>query len=415
MPLRNGWTGGQYSLFRILLGCYLLQHLAFLLPWGAEVFSSRGMVPDGAASPLIHVFPNVLAAVDSPTIVAALIIAGMVLTLLLVIGWRDRWAALGIWYVLACLVGRNPLASNPALAFVGWILLAHAFLPIAPYGSYAARGRTDPDGGWTLPREIFTAGWILLALAYSHTGYMKVLSRSWVDGSAIARALESPLARPTFLRAWLSALPVPVLQCATWGTMALALGFAPLALVHRVRPFLWTSMLVLQLGLLAILDVPDFVAGMIFVHLWTFDPAWVPARRLAAPDTLFYDGHCGLCHGTVRFILAEERLRGAWLFAPLDSRAATNAFSDEERRRLPDSVAVRTAGGRVLTRSRAVLYILASLGGYWRVAAAIGRAIPRALADVVYDAVAAIRYRVFGRTIDACPMMPPDLRSRFLV
>jgi predicted DCC family thiol-disulfide oxidoreductase YuxK len=414
MPLMNGWTGGQYSLFRILLGCYLLQHIAFLLPWSADVFSSTGLVPDGAASPLLHLFPNVLAVADSPAVVAMLIVVGLALTLLFVIGFWDRWAALGIWYILACLMGRNPLASNPALAFIGWILLAHAFLPIAPYGSYSARGRIDPDGGWRLPREIFAAGWILMALAYSHTGYLKLISQSWVDGSALARALDSPLARPTFLRAWLLGMPAPALQFATWATAIAALGFAPFSLMRRLRPLLWIVMLALQLSLLAILDVPDFVAGMVFLHLWTFDPAWVSARRSTAPDMLFYDGHCGLCHGTVRFVLAEERSRSEWLFAPLDSEAASAAFSVEERRRLPDSVAVRTARGDILTRSRAVLYILASLGGYWRVAAALGRVVPRAAADVVYDAVAAVRYRIFGRTLDACPVMPAGLRSRFL-
>ena len=50
MPLMNGWTGGQYSLFRILLGCYLLQHIAFLLPWSADVFSSTGLVSGSAAT-----------------------------------------------------------------------------------------------------------------------------------------------------------------------------------------------------------------------------------------------------------------------------------------------------------------------------------------------------------------------------
>ena len=39
--------------------------------------------------------------------------------------------------------------------------------------------------------------------------------------------------------------------------------------------------------------------------------------------------------------------------------------------------------------------------------------IPRPLRDVVYQLVARIRYRVFGRRDDLCPVVPPGLRTRF--
>ena len=39
--------------------------------------------------------------------------------------------------------------------------------------------------------------------------------------------------------------------------------------------------------------------------------------------------------------------------------------------------------------------------------------VPRVIRNAMYDGVARIRYRIFGRTKDACPMVPPDLRSRF--
>ena len=42
--MRDFWTGGQYSVFRILFGTYLFVHFAHLLPWAAEVFSHQGMI-----------------------------------------------------------------------------------------------------------------------------------------------------------------------------------------------------------------------------------------------------------------------------------------------------------------------------------------------------------------------------------
>ena len=43
----NGWTGGQYSIYRVLFGAYLLAHFVLLSPlfgWGTEVFSGRGVL-----------------------------------------------------------------------------------------------------------------------------------------------------------------------------------------------------------------------------------------------------------------------------------------------------------------------------------------------------------------------------------
>jgi hypothetical protein len=63
--MTNGWTGGQYSLCRATFGMFLFVHFVALLPWAAEVFSDRGVLP-AAVSPFLRLFPNVLAVSDSP-------------------------------------------------------------------------------------------------------------------------------------------------------------------------------------------------------------------------------------------------------------------------------------------------------------------------------------------------------------
>jgi hypothetical protein len=45
---------------------------------------------------------------------------------------------------------------------------------------------------------------------------------------------------------------------------------------------------------------------MVMLHFFTFDPAWVKPFG-AETEMIFYDGHCGLCHRAVRFVLAEDR------------------------------------------------------------------------------------------------------------
>ena len=76
MSVSNGWTGGQYSVFRALLGTYLCIHFVQLIPWGAEVFSNHGVLPEASASPILYLFPNVLALCDSPAMVTGLLVSG---------------------------------------------------------------------------------------------------------------------------------------------------------------------------------------------------------------------------------------------------------------------------------------------------------------------------------------------------
>ena len=409
IALANGWTGGQYSLFRIVLGLYLAVHFANLVPYGPELFSSQGSLPDAQASPLAYAFPNVLSFFDPPSFVVAFLLAAVAASVLLVLGYHDRAAAVFLWYVWACLFGRNPLIGNPGLPYVGFLLLAHAFLPPAPYGSLAARGRRDPGGDWRLAPGIFGVAWILMAVGYSYSGLTKLVSPSWTDGSALARVLDNPLARPGIFREALFRLPDLLLRLGTWGALLLEILFAPLALIRRLRPWLWLALLLLHLSLLLIVGFADLSLGMVLLHFFTFDPGWVKAKP-GGVERLFYDGTCALCHGAVRFVLAEDPEGKALRFAPLDSEAYRKVAPAEA---LPDSLVVVTSDGRLLTRSEGGLHVLERLGGLWRIVAALCRPVPRPLRDAAYDLVARVRYRVFGRKEEACPLIPPALRGRF--
>jgi len=132
-----------------------------------------------------------------------------------------------------------------------------------------------------------------------------------------------------------------------------------------------------------------------------------------APEALFYDGGCGLCHRAVRFALRADRDGSCFRFAPLGGRTFRAAVPESERDRLPDSLVLKTRAGALLTRSAAVLHMLDRLGGAFRVPAALGRLVPRPLADALYDLVARVRFRFFARPPDWCPVVPARLRSRF--
>jgi predicted DCC family thiol-disulfide oxidoreductase YuxK len=134
-----------------------------------------------------------------------------------------------------------------------------------------------------------------------------------------------------------------------------------------------------------------------------------------APDSeyIFYDGHCGLCHRAVKFVLKHDRSGNTFRFAPLQGQTFQLRVPSKQIPDLPDSFVVLTREGKLLMRSDASLYVMRRLGGGWKVLADILGVIPRGLRDAAYDFVARVRYRVFGRQDDLCPIVPPNLRTRF--
>ena len=208
-----------------------------------------------------------------------MLVAATCLSLLFAIGLWDRAAAGLLWYLGTCFLGRDPLIMNPALPYIGWLLLAHIFLPEAPYGSIMGRIRGKSNKDWRMTPSIYLVAWIVMALGYTYSGGMKMTSPSWCDGSALERILSNPLARPGHLRLCLLALPPAVLKGLTWSTLGLEVAFAPLALLSRARPWTWAAMLCVHLGLLLLISFPDLTAGMVLLHLFTFNPAWLDSGR----------------------------------------------------------------------------------------------------------------------------------------
>jgi predicted DCC family thiol-disulfide oxidoreductase YuxK len=138
------------------------------------------------------------------------------------------------------------------------------------------------------------------------------------------------------------------------------------------------------------------------------DPA---VAGLPVAPLVLYDGDCGLCAASVRWILAHERDHDI-VFAPLQGSTAQLA-----RQRYPeipasfDSV-VYVAAGRAHRRSKAMLYAAEHLRTPWRWAYAM-RWFPAVVLDLAYRVVAALRFRIWGHA-DACQLVTPEQRRRFL-
>lgn len=132
---------------------------------------------------------------------------------------------------------------------------------------------------------------------------------------------------------------------------------------------------------------------------------------------LLYDGVCGLCNRLVQFTLKRDRKRRL-RFASLQSGFAAAILQRHNLapRELDTVYFVEHVGlqDEVLTeRSDAVIQVLREIGGFWRIAAALLRVIPKWLRDRGYSIIARNRYRIFGKN-DTCVLPQEQYRDRFL-
>jgi predicted DCC family thiol-disulfide oxidoreductase YuxK len=131
---------------------------------------------------------------------------------------------------------------------------------------------------------------------------------------------------------------------------------------------------------------------------------------------VLYDGVCVLCNRLLQFLLKHDR-RAVFTFASLQSDAgkAMVARLGGDPDELTSFYVVADYRGnhaRILSRSRAALFVAGELGWPWK-GAALMRVLPTAMLDRVYDVVARTRYRLFGR-FEHCTIPPAEYRRRFI-
>jgi predicted DCC family thiol-disulfide oxidoreductase YuxK len=130
-----------------------------------------------------------------------------------------------------------------------------------------------------------------------------------------------------------------------------------------------------------------------------------------AVDHVFDDGECGFCHWSVRVLAARDG-EGCFRYAPQGGPTFLALVPEGQRDSLPDSLVIRTAGGRVLVESPALLHCMRRLGGGFAFLAKLLGWLPRALRDAAYAAFARRRRRLFAPPADACPIPNLELRAR---
>lgn len=131
---------------------------------------------------------------------------------------------------------------------------------------------------------------------------------------------------------------------------------------------------------------------------------------------LVYDGTCGFCARSVRFVLERDR-RGTLRFAAREGEAGRAVRQRHADLKTVESLLWvdrdRDGNEVVFVYSDAVLQAARYLGGIYGALASFGGLLPRVMRDPVYNAIARARKRLMGGAA-ACRLPAPHELARML-
>jgi predicted DCC family thiol-disulfide oxidoreductase YuxK len=228
---------------------------------------------------------------------------------------------------------------------------------------------------------------------------------------------------------------LPLFSVLSVGSLCLEL-LAPLALLNRRVGWFWAAnTFMMHWGIFFVMHITFHyhLTGMIFLAFFPVERVLVPWHRLStamegrkmapapiggpAPQaevhraTLYYDGECGLCDRFVQFVLKHDPSE-YFQFATLQSAAGRELLAGLNASDAGLVTMVMVESNEPYTRSTAALRICRRLAAPWPLLYAF-MLVPRPWRDGAYSFVASRRKRWF-RSPEACAVMPPELRRRFL-
>ena len=134
--------------------------------------------------------------------------------------------------------------------------------------------------------------------------------------------------------------------------------------------------------------------------------------RSATHRVLVFDGVCVLCSHWVSFVLRHDRHR-LYKFAAMQTATGRELLSRHGLDPNDPKSFLLLESGRGYMDTDALIRVLRSFGGHWRVGAMMVRVLPRFFRDALYRTIARNRYKLFGRH-DVCIVPSEHTADRFL-
>lgn len=127
---------------------------------------------------------------------------------------------------------------------------------------------------------------------------------------------------------------------------------------------------------------------------------------------LVFDGVCVLCSHWVGFVLQHDR-EGRYKFAAMQTATGRELLVNHGLDPDDPKSFLLFEHGRSYTDTDAIVRVLRSFGGLWKIAAALLSVVPRLVRDPSYRWIARNRYRLFGKH-DVCVVPGAHSADRFL-
>lgn len=180
------------ALLRVGLGLTLLVDLALRARTFSDHYTAAGVLPLELLRAQLHVpaLPGLHLISDAPLFQAALFCVSAVFAVMLLLGYRTRWASVACWLLLLSLHARNPLLQDAGDKILRLTLFWSMFLPLGARASLDARRQTQAAPTAVLS---FASAAILLQFAfiYCFAGLLKTGPEWNADSSALYYSLGS--------------------------------------------------------------------------------------------------------------------------------------------------------------------------------------------------------------------------------
>ncbi|MBL7895836.1 MAG: DUF393 domain-containing protein [Bacteroidia bacterium] len=125
-------------------------------------------------------------------------------------------------------------------------------------------------------------------------------------------------------------------------------------------------------------------------------------------DIVLFDGVCGLCNRSVKFLIRKER-KPELVFSPLQSAYGKSLL---EKYGISTDSIVYVQNNKAYTKSGAALRLCLRLKGLWPLMI-VFMIVPYFIRDFVYDYIAKNRITWFGST-GYCEVITEEMRDRFV-
>jgi predicted DCC family thiol-disulfide oxidoreductase YuxK len=126
---------------------------------------------------------------------------------------------------------------------------------------------------------------------------------------------------------------------------------------------------------------------------------------------ILFDGICNLCNSSVNFIIDRD-INNVFRFTALQSEAGEKIQEKFNLNKKDIDTVILIDGEKYYTKSTAALKIVKEFPSLWKLLYTF-IIIPAPFRNIIYDFIAANRYRWFGKK-DSCRIPTPELKEKFL-